>query len=69
MKVVFENLNNNDYEHDIIFVCLTTFSSGIEVVSVLFDDLFYKVRVNIDEKGHRSFKHCGKEYGFEIVKE
>ena len=69
MKVVFENLNNNDYEHDIIFVCFTIYSSGIEVVSVLFDDLFYKARVNIDEKGRRSFKHCGKVYGFEIVRE
>lgn len=69
MKVVFENLSNNDYDHDIIFVCFTIYSSGIEVVSVLFDDLFYKARVNIDEKGHRNFKHCGKMYGFEIVRE
>lgn len=69
MKAVFENLNNNDYEHDIIFVSLTTYSSGIEVVSVLFDGFYYRERVNIDEKGRRSFKHCGKEYGFEIVKE
>ena len=69
MKVVFENLNNNDYEHDIIFVSLTTYASGIEVVSVLFDGFYYRGRVNIDEKGRRSFKHCGKEYGFEIVKE
>ena len=69
MKVVFENLNNNDYEHDIIFVCLTTYSSGIEVVSVLFDGIYYRARVNIDEKGRRSFKHLRREYAFEIVKE
>lgn len=69
MKVVFENLNNNDYEHDIIFVRLTTYSSGIEVVSVLFDGIYYSARVNIDEKGHRSFKRYGKVYDFEIVKE
>ena len=69
MKVVFENLNNNDYEHDIIFLSLTTYSSGIEDVSVLFDGINYTARVNIDEKGRRSFKRCGKEYGFEIVKE
>ena len=67
MKAVFENLNNNDYEHDIIFVSLTTYSSGIEVVSVLFDGFYYRGRVNIDEKGRRSFKHCGKEYGLKIV--
>ena len=69
MKVVFENLNNNDYEHDIIFLSFKPYSSGIEVVSVLFDGIHYSARVNIDEKGRRSFKHCGKEYGFEIVKE
>ena len=67
MKVVFENLNNNDYAHDIIFVCLSIYSSGIEVVSVLFDGFYYRGRVNIDEKGRRSFKHCGKEYGLKIV--
>lgn len=69
MKVVFENLNNNDYKHSIIFISLTTYSSGIEFVSVLFDDIHYRARVKIDEKGRRSFKHCGKDYGFEIVKE
>ena len=68
MKVVFENLNNNDYEHDIIFLSLTTYSSGIEDVSVLFDGINYTARVNIDEKGRRSFKRCGKVYDFEIVK-
>ena len=69
MKVVFENLNNNDYEHDIIFVCLSIYSSGIEAVSVLFDGIYYKARVNIDEKGRRSFKRYGKVYDFEIVNE
>ena len=69
MKVVFENLNNNDYEHDIIFLYLTTYSSGMEVVSVMFDGFYYKAPVNIDEKGHRSFNRCGKVYDFEIVKE
>ena len=69
MKVVFENLNNNDYEHDIIFLCLEIYSSGFEIVTVLFDGFYYRGRVNIDEKGRRSFKRCGKEYGFEIVKE
>ena len=69
MKVVFENLNNNDYEHDIIFLCLEIYSSGFEIVTVLFDGLYYRDRVNIDEKGHRSFKRYGKVYNFEIVKE
>ena len=69
MKVVFENLNNNDYEHDIIFLCLTFYSNGTEVVSVLFDGIHYSARVNIDEKGRRSFKRYGKVYDFEIVKE
>ena len=69
MKVVFENLNNNDYEHDIIFLYLTTYSSGREDVSVMFDGFYYQAPVNIDEKGNRSFKRCGKVYDFEIVKE
>ena len=67
MKAVFENLNNNDYEHDIIFLCLEIYSSGFEIVTVLFDGFYYRGRVNIDEKGRRSFKHLGKEYAFEIV--
>ena len=69
MKAVFKNLNNNDYEHDIIFLCLEIYSSGFEIVTVLFDGFYYRGRVNIDEKGHRSFKHCGKVYDFEIVME
>lgn len=67
MKAVFENLNNNDYEHDIIILCLEIYSSGFEIVTVLFDGYYYRGRVNIDEKGRRSFKRLGKEYAFEIV--
>ena len=69
MKVVFENLNNNGYKHSIIFISLTTYSSGIEAVTVLFDGIHYTARVKIDEKGRRSFKRYGKVYDFEIVKE
>ena len=69
MKVKFENLNNNDTEHEIIFCCLTTYPSGAETITVLFDDFTYSTRVHFDEKGRRSFKHFGKAYNFEIVKE
>ena len=69
MKVVFKNLNNNDYDHEIIFLSLTTYASGAESIAVLFDGIHYTARVDIDEHGHRSFKRCGKIYDFEIVKE
>lgn len=69
MKVVFENLNNNDYDHEIIFLSLTTYSSGAESIAVLFDGIHYTARVDIDKHGHKSFKHSGKIYDFEIVKE
>lgn len=69
MKVKFENLNNNDTDHEIIFISLTTFPSGAETITVLFDDFTYSSRVHFDEKGRRSFKHFGKTYNFEIVKE
>ena len=69
MKVKIENLNNNDTEHEIIFCCLTRFPSGAETITVLFDGFTYSSRVHFDEKGRRSFKHCGKTYNFEIVKE
>ena len=69
MKVKIENLNNNDTEHEIIFRSLTTYPGGIETITVLFDGFTYSSRVHFDEKGRRSFKHCGKTYNFEIVKE
>ena len=69
MKVEIENLNNNDTEHEIIFGSLTIYTSGAETINVLFDGFTYSSRVHFDEKGRRSFKHCGKTYNFEIVKE
>lgn len=69
MKVVFENLNNNDAEHEIIFLKLTTYANCLERIAVLFDGIEYASRVYFDVKGRRSFKHCGKTYGFEITKE
>ena len=69
MKVVFKNLNNNDYHHSIIFISLTTYSSGAESILVLFDGIHYTARVGTDEHGHKSFKRYGKIYYFEIVKE
>lgn len=69
MKVIFENLNNNDTDHSIIFLSLTTYSSGAERIAVLFDGIHYTARVDINEHGHRSFKRCGKIYDFEIVKD
>lgn len=68
MKVIFENLNN-DTDHSIIFLSLTTYPSGAERIAVLFDGIHYTARVDIDEHGHRSFKRCGKIYDFEIVKD
>ena len=68
MKVVFENLNNNDTEHDIIFLNLTTYASGAERIAVLFDGVEYVSDVYFDAKGRRSFKRCGKTYDFEIVR-
>ena len=69
MKVKFENLNNNDTEHEIIFRSLTMYPSGAETITVLFDGFTYSSRVHFDEKCRRSFKRCGKTYNFEIVKE
>ena len=69
MKVKIENLNNNDTEHEIIFRSLKTYPGGTEIITVLFDGLTYSSRVHFDEKGRRIFKHCGKTYNFEIVKE
>ena len=69
MKVKFENLNNNDVEHQIIFLSLTKYASGKEKIVVLFDGAEYASDVYFDSKGRRSFKRCGKTYDFEIVKE
>ena len=69
MEVVFENLNNNDVEHEIIFVSLTKYASGAERITVLFDGAEYTSQVYIDRKGRRSFKHCGKIYNFEVTRE
>lgn len=67
MKIVFENLNNNDTEHEIIFLNLTKYASGAERIAVLFDGIEYTSRVYFDREGRRSFKHCGKTYDFEIA--
>ena len=69
MKVVFENLNNNDTEHEIIFLNLTKYASGAEKIAVLFDGVEYRSNVYVDYKGRRSFKRCGKTYDFEIANE
>lgn len=67
MKVTFENLNNNDTDHEIIFLHLTSYASGAERITVLFDGKEYTAPVLFDYKGRRSFKHCGKVYDFEIA--
>lgn len=67
MKVKFENLNNNDTEHTIIFLHLTTYASWAERITVLFDDIEYESNVYFDSKGRRSFKRCGKTYDFQII--
>lgn len=67
MKVKFENLNNNDTEHEIIFLHITTYASGTERITVLFDGIEYESNVYFDSKGRRSFKRCGKTYDFQIV--
>jgi hypothetical protein len=69
MKVTFRNLNNNDTDHEIIFLSLTKYASGKEEISVLFDGSEYKTGVYFDYRGNRSFKRCGKVYDFEIVSE
>ena len=66
MKLTFLNLNNNDTEHEIIFLNLTIYASGAEDITVLFDGSEYRTHVLFDINGNRSFKHCGKTY--EIVK-
>lgn len=66
MKVVFDNLNNNDTEHEIIFLNLTIYASGTEDIIVLFDGLEYKAHVYFDNHGNRYFKHDGKIYNFNI---
>jgi len=68
MKVTFYNFNNNDVDHDIIFLHLTTYASGTEDITVLFDGHEYTSPVYFDNKGRRSFRHCGKVYDFEIAK-
>lgn len=65
MKVTFYNLNNNDVEHDIIFLHLTMYASGTEDITVLFDGYEYTSPVYFDNMG-RSFRHCGKVYNFDI---
>ena len=67
MNVKFSNLNNNDSEHDIIFLNLTSYASGAEEITVLFDGCGYTSTVYFDKYGNRSFKRCGKSYDFEIV--
>lgn len=67
MKVTFKNLNNNDTEHEIIFLHLTSYASGTEKITVLFDGLEYTAPVLFDYMGRRSFRHCGKVYDFEIA--
>ena len=67
MKVDFQNVNNNDTYHDIIFLNLTSYASGAEEIKVLFDGYEEKHWVLFDYQGGRYFKHAGKTYEFEIV--
>lgn len=69
MKAIIENLNNNDFEHDIIFLSLTQYASGAEKIAVLFDGHEHVSKVYFDSKGRRSFKRHGKTYDFEIVRD
>ena len=66
MKATIYNLNNNDTEHEIIFISLTQYASGTEEIEVMFDGKEYKTHVRFDDKGRRSFKRCGKVYDFTI---
>lgn len=66
MKVTFLNLNNNDTEHEIIFLSLTSYASSKEEIKVLFDGKEYKTPVYFDYNGNRSFKKVGKTYDFKI---
>ena len=68
MKVVFENLNNNDTEHEIVFLSITKYESDHEQIRVLFDGGEYIGNVYFDSKGHRYFRYAGKTYDFEILK-
>lgn len=67
MKVQIYNLNNNDTEHEIIFLNLTAYASGSEKIEVLFDGKEYRANVHFDNKGRRSFRKCGKVYDFIIT--
>ena len=66
MKATFANLNNNDTEHEIIFLNLTFYASGTERITVLFDGAEYTANVYFDMNGNRSFRRCGKVYDFTI---
>ena len=66
MKATIYNLNNNDTEHEIIFISLTIHADSTEDITVLFDGKEYKTHVRFDDKGRRRFKHCGKVYDFTI---
>lgn len=64
MKAKFYNLNNNDTEHDIIFLNVTFYASGAEKITVLFDGAEYTANVMFSADGSRFFKHCSKAYHF-----
>lgn len=66
MIVTFENLNNNDTDHDIVFLEHTVRASGNETITVLFDDVKHSSPVWKDVQGNRYFRWCGKRYDFEI---
>ena len=66
MKVTFENLNNNDTAHDIVFESVTKYASGREKILVSIDGNEYRTFVNVDNKGQRYFKWCGKTYNIII---
>lgn len=68
MKVLFNNLNNNDIDHEIIFLNLTIYASGAEDITVLFDGTEYKTHVFFSDHGNRYFMHCGKSYDFKVIK-
>ena len=67
IKVTFENLNNNDTEHEIIFKNITCYAGDFARITVLFDGVIYKVPVRSDADGNLYFRHCGKDYGFSFT--
>lgn len=63
-NVTFTNLNNNDSEHEIIFISFTYYAAGFSRITVNFDGVLYKAMVHSDPDGKLYFRHFGKDYFF-----